>query len=386
MIEGLALTWASLCVLFFGFPLLYYLYMRRIASNPWNLNIDPNHRPPITILVPTHNEEEIIRYKLENLSRLKYDMDLTQIILVDDASTDDTVDEVLKFIKRHPELNIQVIQAKKRGGKSHALNLGLKRSTGEVVIVSDADCFWPSDILDKTLRYLADPRIGAICGQSKNLNSDDSWVIKTENVYDNKMTQIQIGESKLHSTVQFVGGFGAYKKSVLDKFDEESDDSGTALNIIQKNARTIVIPEAAFFTYFPKNWFGKIVIKTRRAGQLLRIRLKCLKLLFKRQLFLPKKIALPEIYLFIFNPVICLLLVALTIILLFQHPILFPFFILLFIIPKSRMYLIEIIQNNFIVLLASIALLTKKRFVIWESAKKSKRLLDPDVLRKKNLI
>jgi len=386
MIQGLAFAWASLCVLFFGFPLLYYLYMRRLASNPWNLNINPDYRPPITILVPAHNEEEIIRYKLENLSRLKYDMNLTQIILVDDASTDGTVDEVLKFVKRHPELNIQVIKAKKRGGKSRALNLGLKRSTGEVVIVSDADCFWPCDILDKALPYLADPRIGAICGRSKNLNLNGSWVIKAENVYDNKMTQIQIGESKLHSTVQFVGGFGAYKKSVLDKFDEESDDSGTALNIIQKNARTIVIPEAVFFTCFPGNWFGKIVIKTRRAGQLLRIRFKCLKLLFKRQLFLPKKIALPEMYLFVFNPIICLLLVALTLILLFQYPIFIPFFVLLFIIPKSRMYLVEIIQDNFIVLLALAGLLMKKRFVIWESAKKSKRCLNADILKKKGLI
>ena len=268
------------------------------------------------------------------------------------------------------------------------MNLGLKQSTGEVIIVSDADCFWPSDVLDKILPYLADPNIGAVCGQPKMLNSNETWVSKTENLYNQKMIEVQLGESKVHSSVLFEGGFSAYKRSVLDKFDDEtgSDDSGTAFNIIQKKLRTITVPEATFFTYFPENWSSKIIIKARRAKQLLRIWLKCLKLFFKRQLFLPKTIALPEIYLFIFNPAICLLLVALTFALLFQYPVLFPLFILLFIVPKSRMYLIEIIQDNFIILLALIALITRKKSVVWRKAEKTRSLLDPDVLRKENLI
>jgi len=202
------------------------------------------------------------------------------------------------------------------------------------------------------------------------------------------MFPIRLGESKLYSTIQFEGGFGVYKRSVLDSFDCETgaDDSGTALNMVQKNYRTIYISEAAFFTFFPNNWTEKVVAKVRMAKQLVQVWIKCLKLLFKRELILPKKIALPEIFLFLFNPPIFMSLIFVTFTILLQYPVFSLFLILPFFIPKSSSYLIVAVQYNFIILLALIALIMRKKYVMWGKANESRTLVHPDVLRKMNLI
>jgi len=300
--------WIFVFAVFLGTPLVYFLFMRRFASKPWRLHTNQNYRPSVTVLIPTYNEGKTIKLKLENLLRLKYPRNLLQIVFVDSASGDDTVQEILKFIESHPELNTSIINETARSGKSNALNLALRHSTGEVVVVSDADCFWPSDILEKTLPYLADDNIGAVAGQERLLNPKQSWTTETEALYRDRMFEIQLGESKFYSTVQFEGGFGAYKRKVLSHFDIEtgSDDSGTALNLIQGGVRTIVLPEAVFFTFFPHTWSGKIIIKLRRARQFVQIWAKCFKLMIQGKLVLPKRIFLPQAFFLFINPFIFL--------------------------------------------------------------------------------
>lgn len=388
MSQGLFYAWFCLCAVSLGAPALYYLYMRHLASKPWNLEISQNYRPTLSILVPTYNEGRTIKLKLKNLMALNYPQDLTEIIFVDSCSTDGTVGEIKRFISQHPERNLHILEEEERSGKSPALNLALGHSSGDVIVVSDADCFWPPDILNVALPYLADPKVGAIAGQEILLNPSQSWVTKTEAAYRASMFQVQLGESKFYSTVQFEGGFGAYKRKMLGEFDCQtgSDDSGTAFDMIQRQARTIVISEATFFTWFPTNWRGKITMKRRRAHQLVQIWMKSLRLFLQRRLVLPKTIALPNIFLFIVNPVIFLSLILATVVLLFHYPILLPLFAMPLLLPKIRIYSIEIIQNNFIALLAVLSVLTNRRSVKWCKSDNSRKLVNIGVLKDKNLM
>lgn len=362
--------------------------MKRAALKPWKLIVNPNYRPSVTILVPTYNEEQTIELKLKNLSCLKYPKDLIQVILVDSASTDNTIQKALEFVKFNPKINVLVLEEKNRGGKSRALNFALKHATGEIIVVSDADCFWPPDILNEALPYLANPTIGAVAGQEKLLNPNQSWVTETETFYRDKMFCVQLGESKIHSTIQFEGGFGAYKRKILDEFDCETgaDDSGTALKIVQRGARVIVIPEALFYTYFPSSWKGKFVIKVRRAHHLLSVLIKCFKLLLKRKLLLPKRIVLFEIFLLLFNPFIFMSLLVATFVVLFYYPFLALLLMLPIIIPTTRTYLVEVVQNNFIILLAMAYTLMGKKSVVWHRAKESRTAIDINTLKSKGLV
>jgi cellulose synthase/poly-beta-1,6-N-acetylglucosamine synthase-like glycosyltransferase len=355
---------------------------------PWNVKIDPNYQPSLSIIIPTYNEGRVIRHKLLNVAGLDYSKKLIQLIIVDSASTDDTIKEIGIFKAEKNDLEVVLIQENERRGKSSALNLALRQSKGEVVIVSDTDCFWPTDILKNALPYLADGSIGAIAGQEKLLNPKQSWVTATENVYRDKMFKIQLGESKLHSTVQFEGGFGAYGRKVLDQFDVEtgSDDSGTALNMIQKGVRTIVLPQAVFYTFFPPTWKGKMTIKVRRTRQFVRIWSKSFKLWVKGQLMLPKRIFLPEAFLMLINPTIFLMFVFASVLVVLQFPLLALLPLILLMIPETRVYLIELFQNNFVALLALVEIAGGKRSVIWTKAEDSRKNFDADILRSRGLI
>jgi len=260
-----------------------------------------------------------------------------------------------------------------REGKSAALNKALGVSSNQIVIVSDADTTWDKDILEKAIPYLADPKVGATTSVGINSNERESWVTKGEGTYLNFVSVMRTGESKLYSTIRFEGGFCAYKKEAFDHFDDETgaDDSGTALNIVQNGWRTILVPEAVFYTWFPSDLSGKMKTKIRRANQLIGLWIKCFRLMLRRQLRLPKKIAIPQLLLFIANPTVLLSLTIVAFVTVALFPFSFFSLALVLLIGGSlllaRRIFLEVLVDNIILLFALFSFLVGKRYISWES-------------------
>jgi len=358
--------------IFLGTYLTYFVYMWRCARRPWKLKAIGNVQPKITVLVPVHNEEKIIESKLRNIKEVFYSKENIEVIVVDDASDDHTLEKVGFFMENNPDLQLSIVKQNPRVGKSIALNKALDFSSNQIVIVSDADTFWPSNILLEALPYLSDPEVGAVTGRSVNIDTFQSWVTKGENIYLRLTSLLRLGESKIHSTIRFEGGFCAYKRDAFKKFDSEtgSDDSGTALEVVQNGYRAIMVPEATFYTNFPTSFRSKLKIKVRRANQLISLWVKCLKLMVKRKLRLSRRIVLPELMLFIFNPIILLALMATTLVTI----VLFPFsqfsitvmlLLCLVLIFAGRM-LIEILLDNLVLFYALLTFLSGRGYIAWE--------------------
>lgn len=314
-------------VIFFAFSFgvagFTFICMKNAAKKPWQIKMNSDYRPKISILVPTYNEADIIHFKLKNLIKVKYPKNLMQIIIVDSNSQDQTLNIAKSFIEQHPESNIQILIESERRGKSAALNFALKKCEGDVVIISDADCFWPSDILEKALPFLADSNVGAISGPKVLLNAEDSWVTRTEDIYLTSSNIIRLGESKVCSTLLFEGGFSAYKREVLESFDPYntgSDDCGSIITMAEKGYRAIIVSEARFYCAFPRAWKDKVSIKVRRANQLIRVFWNYLSLLLKGRIKIQKRIIIQYIITFFISPIMFLGLVATTVYSLFIFP------------------------------------------------------------------
>lgn len=371
----LTVLFSIIVILFCGPYAAYLFYVRYHAKKPWNLKIDETFQPPVSILVPAHNEEFNIDQKLENLLTVDYPKEKIEIIVIDDASEDATIAKVARFITTHPELNIRVVKQKPRAGKSAALNKALSISSNSILVVTDADTYWDPSVLAKALRYLSDPTVGAITGRGVNENKESSWVTNAEDNYLNLACIIRTGESKVHSTIRFEGGFCAYKRGAFTEFDREtgSDDSGTALDVVQHKQRAILAPEVLFTTSFPTALSGKIKIKARRANQLIGLWIKCLKFMIKSELVLPKRIVIPEIILFMVNPLLFLSLTIITAILLIISPFsLFSISILLLVsilLLFARNLFLELILNNFILVFAFLSYLIGRRYISWRRTK-----------------
>jgi glycosyltransferase involved in cell wall biosynthesis len=99
----------------------------------------PEGRPDVTIIVPALNEEETIGEVVERLLAVPL---TTQIIVVDDGSTDQTPAVLQKFGKR-----ILVLTNPVRGGKGAAIRQALPHATGVATIIQDADLeYLPEEI------------------------------------------------------------------------------------------------------------------------------------------------------------------------------------------------------------------------------------------------
>lgn len=99
----------------------------------------------LSILIPVYNEEKTVSVVLDSLNNLKLKNIDKEIIVIDDGSKDKTPDILKKSKKKYP--NIIIFTHEKNKGKGGAIQTGLKRATGDIILIQDADLEYnPKDI------------------------------------------------------------------------------------------------------------------------------------------------------------------------------------------------------------------------------------------------
>jgi glycosyltransferase involved in cell wall biosynthesis len=94
----------------------------------------------LSIIVPAYNEGRTIHLILDRVAEVRLIGDIEkELILVNDCSTDNTEEVLLEYVKLHPELNIQYVKHEVNKGKGAAIHTGIQRSTGQYLIIQDAD-------------------------------------------------------------------------------------------------------------------------------------------------------------------------------------------------------------------------------------------------------
>lgn len=111
--------------------------------------------PKISVIVPMYNAAKTVKCCIESIVLLDYPN--FEVIVVDDASTDNSISAVSNFSCRLFVLN-------KNSGPGVARNEGVKLATGEIVAFTDADCEVPGDWLKKIIRDFENFPIVAVSG------------------------------------------------------------------------------------------------------------------------------------------------------------------------------------------------------------------------------
>jgi cellulose synthase/poly-beta-1,6-N-acetylglucosamine synthase-like glycosyltransferase len=188
-----------------------------------------------------------------------------------------------------------------------------------------------------------------------------------EEKYLKSANYLRLGESKVGSTVFFEGGFFAFKKEALDKFDAYgtgSDDCGSILSIIEKNYRAMLVKEAMFYSSFPATFRGKISIKIRRINQLTRVFSRYVVLLLKGKVKSTKTTVVPNTLLYLLSPVAFAVFLVLTAFLVLFYPPLLLFSLML-LVPQIRFYVYQILENNILLFISIFAVLFGQKFSVW---------------------
>jgi cellulose synthase/poly-beta-1,6-N-acetylglucosamine synthase-like glycosyltransferase len=101
------------------------------------------HADRVSVVVAARNEETNILSCLESLGKLIYPENKLEVIIVDDASIDETSSIINDFIIRTPHfktIRLDENQSDKLKGKVRAMAEGIKLSSGEIILTTDADC------------------------------------------------------------------------------------------------------------------------------------------------------------------------------------------------------------------------------------------------------
>jgi glycosyltransferase involved in cell wall biosynthesis len=94
----------------------------------------------LSIIVPAYNEAKTIHLILDRIKDVNLIHGIKkEIVIIDDCSKDRTFERIQEYQKENPEMDIQLFQHEFNQGKGAALHSGIRKASGEYLIIQDAD-------------------------------------------------------------------------------------------------------------------------------------------------------------------------------------------------------------------------------------------------------
>lgn len=150
----------------------------------------------VSVIIPAYNEEQTLPELLQRLRKLQTKIRL-ETVLVDDGSTDETA----KIAQEFPE--VKTVQHVTNYGKGAAIRTALKHTTGDIVVVQDADLEYPPDnvlkLIGPILENQADVVYGSrFLGKNKGMSlshklGNNILSVAASFLYGTKITDIMTG-------------------------------------------------------------------------------------------------------------------------------------------------------------------------------------------------
>ena len=274
-----ALVEVGLGTLALGPFLIHRLAVGRWQRMPLEYPLqDETSKPqPITVLLPVWNEELIIEQKLANLA--EQEGKNVDLLLIDSASTDATVQRTRKWLHANPGAfsNVELIEMEARLGKSKAVQLALEsleaRSFSGLVCMTDADAQLPSNGLERLRGWFANPTVGAVGASARRVGG-----VGAEHAHRSMFELLREGESARDSTPFLEGSLMMWRSSAFKaqqlNIRSNADDAQIATQVRINGMRSIHDKGVHFTDVAPTTDEGQRRQKVRRAQGLQRLLLR----------------------------------------------------------------------------------------------------------------
>lgn len=267
-IEGAALATALVPFVLHRWDMYRWDKEHRAQHHPKGVD----HKEPLTVMLPVWNEAVLIEKKLENLAQqnLKF-----RLVVIDSASTDDTVPLIEAWLKSNGSafLSHELLKMDVRKGKTAAVVEALKhigQHQEGLICMTDADAMLEPGVLQRLMQWFADPMIGVVgafpqraAARGEEAAHRESW------------EAMRLAEAMVDSTPFLEGSCMMWRTSCLaidDLYEQaNADDAQIATSVRSRGWRALVDPMARFVDAAPLEASEQRRQKIRRAQGLQRL-------------------------------------------------------------------------------------------------------------------
>jgi cellulose synthase/poly-beta-1,6-N-acetylglucosamine synthase-like glycosyltransferase len=270
-IISMAATWL---ILFYHVILTFGGYKHFVKSVTLDeLEVELEEYPTVSIMIPAHNEEMVIGKTVEAMSRLIYPKDKLEIIVINDCSKDKTGEILAKMQEKIPQLKVLTLEPPIGSkGKSNALNHGFKLSTGEFIVIYDAD----NTPERRAVLYLVhgimrDEKLGAVVGKFRTRNKTVSLLTRFINIETLSFQWLlQAGRCHWFGVTTIPGTNFIIRRSLLERMngwniDALTEDTELTIRIYDYGYRIYWLPHAVTWEQEPETMRVWLKQRTRWA-------------------------------------------------------------------------------------------------------------------------
>lgn len=193
--------------------------------------VDPDFTPGVSVIIPCFNEEKWIQRTIQSCINQNYPADKLEVIVVDDQSTDGSVEQIKDIIGRLTKAEdsryniserISYIVQPQNAGKREALAAGVKVAKHEYVVFVDSDSFLDPFAVRNLVQPFKDPKMAGVTGRTDVANTYTNALTKIQSVrYYIAFRIMKAAESYFDCVTCLSGPLSCYKKElVLEYLDQ----------------------------------------------------------------------------------------------------------------------------------------------------------------------
>lgn len=218
--------------------------------------------PRISVLIPMHNEEKVLRHVLDALLECQYDRDKLEIIPINDHSSDATHDLLEEYASLYPHIR-PFHRTTGRRGKTEALSEAVTFAKNDIIIVFDADYRPGKMMLQRLAVGFLDPSVGAVMGRVVPSNTHTNLLTRLLSIERSGGYQVdQQARYNLNLIPQYGGTVGGFRKEILPGvrlFGRYvlAEDTEITMRLYLSGYRVLYVNDAECYEESPETWASR---------------------------------------------------------------------------------------------------------------------------------
>jgi cellulose synthase/poly-beta-1,6-N-acetylglucosamine synthase-like glycosyltransferase len=199
---------------------LVYLFLRYRKHPPHPAaSYAADRLPRVTVQLPLFNEMYVAERLIEAVVGLDYPRDRLDIQVLDD-STDDTREIASRTVKKYFDLGVNIAyhhRQDRTGFKAGALEAGLEKAGGDLILIFDADFVPRPDCIRRMIDHFTDERVGMVQMRWSHINSDYSLLTKVQAIMlDGHFVIEQTARNRSGGFFNFNGTAGMWRREAIE--------------------------------------------------------------------------------------------------------------------------------------------------------------------------